>query len=376
MNIITYIRYIYNIKFKVFILKNKYLMISYNDETKSQLTIKLNYKNEIYEISIDKNLRANKLREMIFSKFNLDDSYILTYKNQRLSKNDFSFAYMIFKNDSNPLLFINDNNTILPNLKSSKTITLKSNLSQGKLLNIINSFFISKNIPFNASINHSTKGMYNIKFNNPQVSSNFLKYYHNKIQRSSNYANYQTEKNINNKSISNIIRINNQVKLPPIKEKQKPINKTSSTSNIVSKNDKSLSLYNVIKENSKSDLISQRIIESGYNFIRQPKIERKNKIKLNRRKFYINEKYIDEEYESLYSSPFMSGEEKYNREKFLDKKNWLNKDGFIVSVGKYKMKENNFIPNYVSATPSESPLNHKYRDINKNKWINKSGFII
>ena len=312
--------------------------------------------------------------KLFFSKFNLDDSYILTYKNQRLSKNDFSFAYMIFKNDSNPLLFINDNNTILPNLKSSKTITLKSNLSQGKLLNIINSFFISKNIPFNASINHSTKGMYNIKFNNPQVSSNFLKYYHNKIQRSSNYANYQTEKNINNKSISNIIRINNQVKLPPIKEK--PINKTSSTSNIVSKNDKSLSLYNVIKENSKSDLISQRIIESGYNFIRQPKIERKNKIKLNRRKFYINEKYIDEEYESLYSSPFMSGEEKYNREKFLDKKNWLNKDGFIVSVGKYKMKENNFIPNYVSATPSESPLNHKYRDINKNKWINKSGFII
>ena len=353
-------------------------MISYNDETKSQLTIKLNYKNEIYEISIEKNLRANKLREMIFSKFKLDDSYILTYKNQKISKNDFSFAYIIFKDDSNPLLFINDNNTILPNLKSSKTITLKSNLSQGKLLNIINSFFVSKNIPFNASINHSTKGMYNIKFNNSQVSSNFLKYYHNRIPKRSNYVNYQTEKGINNKSISNIIRINKKVKLPLIKEK--PINKTSSTSDIVSKNDKSLSLYNVIKENSKSDYISQRIIESGYNFIRQPKIERKNKIKLrkkdDKRRFYINERYIDEEYESLYSSPFMSGEEKYYREKFLDKKNWLNKDGFIVSVGKYKMKENNFIPNYVSATPPESPLNHKYRDINKNKWINKSGFII
>ena len=78
----------------------------------------------------------------------------------------------------------------------------------------------------------------------------------------------------------------------------------------------------------------------------------------------------------MYSSPFMSGEEKYIREKYLDKKNWINNDGFIVSVGKYKMKDNKFIPNYVRATPSESPLNYKYRDIDKNKWINKSGFYL
>ena len=64
----------------------------------------------------------------------------------------------------------------------------------------------------------------------------------------------------------------------------------------------------------------------------------------------------------------MSEEEKYSREKFLDKKNWINKSGFIVSVGKYTMKSNNFIPNYVHATPSEPPLNHKFREIDKNKW--------
>ena len=356
-------------------------MIHNKDETNSEsLTVKINYKNEIYEISIDKNLKINKLREIIFSKFDLDNSYILTYKNQKISKNDFTTSSIIFKNDLNPLLFINDNNTILPNLKTSKTITLNSNLSQGKLLNIINSFFISKNIPFNASIHNSAKGLYNIKFNNSQLSSNFLKYYHNKIQKSPNYVNCHTDKDINNiNNKSSIISINKKVKLPPLKIKN--INKISSTSDIVSKNDKSLSLYNVIKENSKSDSISQRIIESGYNFLRQPKIEKKNLIKLKKkedekRKLYINEKYLDEEYEPMYSSPFMSGEEKYIREKYLDKKNWINKDGFIVSVGKFKMKDNNFIPNYVRATPSEPPLNYKYRDIDKNKWINKNGFIL
>ena len=71
----------------------------------------------------------------------------------------------------------------------------------------------------------------------------------------------------------------------------------------------------------------------------------------------------------------MSKEEKYIREKLLDKKNWLNKNGFLVSVGKYKIKDN-FIPNYVNATPSESPLIHQFRDVNKYKWINKRGFIL
>ena len=354
-------------------------MIPHKDEINPEsLKIKISHNNEIYEIQIEKNLRANELREMIFSKFNLNNFYILTYKNQRISRNDFTPAYIMFNNDLNPILFINDNNTILPNLRTSNTITLSSNLSQGKILNIINSFFITKNIPFNASIKNSAKGIYNIKFNNSQLSSNFLKYYQNKIHNKPKYYSLKTERDIDNKSISSIIRINKKEKLPPLKAKI--INKNSSASDIVSKNDKSISLYNVIKENSKSDLMSRRIIESGYNFLRQLKIYKKDRIKSkkkdDKRKLYINEKYIDEDYEGMYLSPFMSGEEKYFREKFLDKKNWINKDGFIVSVGKYKMKDNNFIPNYVSATPSEPPLNHRYRDIDKNKWINKNGFIL
>ena len=346
------------------------------------ITIKLSYKNQLYEIPTQKDIKINELREDIFSKLNLNDSFILTYKNQKILKNDLTPLEIFFKDDINPLLFINDCNTILPNLKASNTIKLNSNLSQQKLLNIINLFFVSKNIPFNASIKNSGKGIYDIKFNNSQLSSNFLTFYHNKLHinnninnRSERHFKFITENN--NKVYSSKITINRQLKLPPIKNKI--ITKTSSTSKIVSQNDKYLSIYNVIKENSKSDLISQKIIESGFNILRQSNIRkdaRKSKKNNEKKNFYKNEKYLDKEYEGMYLSPFMSEEEKYYRDKFLDKKNWLDKDGFIVSVGKYKMKNNNFIPNYVSATPSEPPVNHKYRDVDKTKWINKNGFIL
>ena len=95
-----------------------------------------------------------------------------------------------------------------------------------------------------------------------------------------------------------------------------------------------------------------------------------------RKRFFISEKYLNDDYEAMYLEPYMNEDEKYYREKFLDKKNWINKKGFIVSVGKYKMKKSSFIPNYVNATPSEPPLNYKYREVDKSKWINKSGFIL
>ena len=67
----------------------------------------------------------------------------------------------------------------------------------------------------------------------------------------------------------------------------------------------------------------------------------KNRRNNIRKRLFINEKYLDDDYESMYLVPFMNEDEKYYREKFLDKKNWINKSGCIVSVGKYKMKNNN-----------------------------------
>ena len=65
---------------------------------------------------------------------------------------------------------------------------------------------------------------------------------------------------------------------------------------------------------------------------------------------------------------------KGNLKKKKKKKKFLNKKGFFVSVGKYSMKPN-YIGNYVQMTPSESPLNFKFRVDNKNKWLTKKGFI-
>ena len=78
-------------------------------------------------------------------------------------------------------------------------------------------------------------------------------------------------------------------------------------------------------------------------------------------------------YKGEFKYPYMNNEQRYQREKYLDKKNWLNKQGFII-YAKDKSKEN-FIPNYVTATPSKSPLLFNFRNISKNKWINPKGFL-
>jgi hypothetical protein len=39
-----------------------------------------------------------------------------------------------------------------------------------------------------------------------------------------------------------------------------------------------------------------------------------------------------------------------------------------------RKNSNDFIPNYVTATPSESPLLFRFRDVSKDKWINPKGF--
>ena len=357
-------------------------MIGLNKDINSEsIIIKINYNNNLYQIQFEKNKDAKELRYFILNKFNLDDSFILSYRNQKIAKDDFTPIHFLFKNDSDPLIFINDNNTILPNIKSNHIIILKSNLSQQKLLNILNSFFLSKFIPFNASINNIEKGVYKIKFINSQLSSEFMNYYNKRIHktdlRREKYFNLMMDKNKTKEYSNDLIKINNKFNLPQIK--QKNMNKTSSRSEIVANNVQSLALSNVIKENSKSAYISQKIIEQGINHLRPSQIKKKENGKIKKdnikRRFYINEKYINEDYEGIYLFPFMSEEEKYVREKYLDKKKWINKDGFVSCVGKYKMK-NYFIPNYVNATPSEPPSNHHFRDVNKNKWINKSGFII
>ena len=83
--------------------------------------------------------------------------------------------------------------------------------------------------------------------------------------------------------------------------------------------------------------------------------------------FYSNQEYIRN------ASPYISEEEKRLQEYIQDKKNWIDKKGFVSSVGHYSFHPN-YIKNYVQLTPSESPLNHKFRDVQKSKWITEKGF--
>jgi hypothetical protein len=48
-----------------------------------------------------------------------------------------------------------------------------------------------------------------------------------------------------------------------------------------------------------------------------------------------------------------------------NQKKWLTPRGFSTSV---RAKEQ-FIPNYVQASPSESPKLHHFREANKEKWL-------
>ena len=63
-----------------------------------------------------------------------------------------------------------------------------------------------------------------------------------------------------------------------------------------------------------------------------------------------------------------------------EKKNkslWLNKNGFNQFAAKATgIKIRNYINNYVSKSPSEFPLQYKFREENKEKWIIKKNFLL
>ena len=353
--------------------------ISTNNNNNSTIKIKLNYNNSVYDIPISTEINSKALREYIFSKFNLDNNYKLLYKCKIINDKESVPLKILFKNDSNPILFINDNNTILPSIKPSSTITIATNLPQQRILNLLNSFFQSKYLQLDAFIRIPMKGVYNIKFSKPYLAKEFLNYYNNKLYRKVNYdntklitVNCNTPKNINflkNIPIEKKPTSNNENILCKLTEKN--IKKSCSMSKIVKYNNRDISLLKVIKNNSKSDLLSQQFISAGINKYHKSYKEISTD-KSNRN--LKSKSSLSDSYESAYKFPYMSQEEKYNIERYLDKKNWISKKAFLVSVGKYKIKDN-FIPNYVGATPSESPLMHKFREINKKKWIKKIGFL-
>ncbi len=326
------------------------------DNNNINFYIVINYLNEEYELLVNYFSTVSQLKKIIITYFKLNKSkYEIFYKNLKLDNNDSRLLSSIFEKDPKPLLYILDpKKDTLPDSNKQTILTLFTNISEIKMNEIVEKFFEYKKIKNDADIRNSIKGMYIIHFSKPSLCSDFKEFYDNylrleNIQDSNSNSNitepfhkYRSEKLI----------------LPIIKNHYQYIENEKNNDNKLE--DRKKYLKKVILNNSKADSISEKCIRTGKYRLHIP--DNKNRM----RKKYNN-------YKGIYKYPYMTNEEKYQREKYLDKKNWLDKKGFI-SYANYKNNKN-YIPNYVIATPSESPLLFNFRNISKNKWINPKGFL-
>ena len=54
-----------------------------------------------------------------------------------------------------------------------------------------------------------------------------------------------------------------------------------------------------------------------------------------------------------------------------NKQKWIAKDFIKISA-----RKNNYIPNYINLDEfKESPLNHRFREVNKKKWVATKNFV-
>ena len=120
--------------------------------------------------------------------------------------------------------------------------------------------------------------------------------------------------------------------------------------------------YSKIKKNTSMPLIITKINLNKKNLNSDRKILYKNNN--NNSIFLPKGPYIDEYQMRI-------NDEKKN------KSLWLNKNGFNQFAAKATgIKIRNYISNYVTKSPSEYPLNHKFREENKEKWIIKKNFLL
>lgn len=70
------------------------------------------------------------------------------------------------------------------------------------------------------------------------------------------------------------------------------------------------------------------------------------------------------------SSPYVN-EEQVRRQEFMEsKKKWVDDKQFKSYFSKAS-KTDNFIPNYVTMTPSEPPILHKFRVVKREEWLSE-----
>ena len=335
-----------------------------NNRQNLSFYIKVNYQNEDHELLVSFSSSVKELKKIIITYFKLNQSiYDIYYNNTKLNNNDNRPLSLLFEKDKNPKLIILDNKSnILLKSKQKTSLTLFSNIPENKMNEIIVKFFEYKQLENDTVLKNSIKGMYIINFSKASLCTDFQEYYDNYLRRD------EESKILTPPKIKTLPAPKKRLILPKInsniyykKNNYKENNKNDKYDGI---HDRKKALNKVILNNSKSDYISEKNIRNGLYRMHNSGKKEKNKKSISMRKKFNN-------YKGEYKYPYMNEEEKYNREKFLDKKNWINKKGFLPCINK---RNNNFISNYVAATPSESPLLFHFRDISKDKWINPKGF--
>ena len=76
------------------------------------------------------------------------------------------------------------------------------------------------------------------------------------------------------------------------------------------------------------------------------------------------------------ASPYISEEELFRKEYIKSKAKWMSTQQFKNYFGKASSLADaeRYIPNYVTITPSEPPILHKFRNVDRDKWIDDKNF--
>ena len=150
-----------------------------------------------------------------------------------------------------------------------------------------------------------------------------------------------------------------------------------------------LSLGVINQNNNNINIQNKKSFNSNQNYLKikkntsMPLIITKLHIKKNANsERNINKKLLYKNYNNNYSiflpkGPYIDEYQMRINDERKNKSLWLNKKGFNQFAAKATgIKIRNYISNYVTKTPSEYPLNHKFRDENKEKWIIKKNFFL
>ena len=211
-----------------------------NLKSNKNITIKIYFNNSVEDIIISSDATITELGKKICDKFLLSHfNYTISYKNKKLSMNDLKKVSYYFDHDPNPFLFIINNSILSPDCKQSRSVFLSTNLNEKGVKDLVNKFFEYKCLPFNAIIKLILEKKYRIRFTKPVLANEFIQFY----------------KIMNSKKIDS--RIEMGLKLPNIK-----FRKNISSEFVLEKNRKENVLNNVIKQNHKDSLISDRTVKS------------------------------------------------------------------------------------------------------------------